>query len=578
MGAERADLSATDAATISVAQVLDLLDGPFRSFATGLYRQRYALWLGSGISRDRVPGLPELVLRVVEHLRSRADFTNESCAFARAFWASLHLASLSPLEKPGIDPSSPVESWAIADVISTRLTGAYADLLNIRVEGEPPDYLLWNALDVVGVYAAEDLEPDCEHLCIALLVLDSAVQSMVSANWDGLIEAAVGELAGPAAHQALSVCVLPRDLQEEQGRSTMYKIHGCALLARENETDYRSLLIGRVRQIAGWPAGLSSDAAKARLIDLARTKRTFMVGLSAQDTNIQFIFAQDPERGGWSWPCDPPSHVFAEQHIGPSQRLLLQLAYGQTYDEHSSEIEAAALLQAFAKPLLVALVLDLMASKLIACLEATEWLGGRCVDLVSGIVGLRDLAAAGADGDRLDYVRSMVAHVSRGVSIFRDGRPPTPATTAYRSLYPNPIAQLEHDQDLVASGLVGLAAALGAIGVGVARSDWSLQLGELASDDAGVLRLSAESEARLYFAANHGAAAEFVSTVVDPRDAGDIVVINSQSPVRRQTRSPSSTVGRSGGTGFHEVGMADLLVECESVEHLLQRLREEVGV
>jgi hypothetical protein len=57
-----------------------------------------------------------------------------------------------------------------------------------------------------------------------------------------------------------------------------------------------------------------------------------------------------------------------------------------------------------------------------------------------------------------------------------------------------------------------------------------------------------------------------------------VVVINSHSPVERQTRSPSSALGRSGTSGVHEVGIADLLDECVSAEHLVQRLREEVGV
>ena len=401
---------------------------------------------------------------------------------------------------------------------------------------------------------------------------------MVSANWDGLIESAVRELAGPAADHALGVCVLARDLQDEQGRATLYKIHGCAVLAKQDEADYRSLLIGRVRQIAGWPAGLSSDAAKARLIDLARTKRTFMVGLSAQDSNIQFIFGQDADNVVWSWPCDPPSHVFAEQSIGDSQRLLLQLAYGDAYDDYRDEIEAAALLQAFAKPVLVALVLDLLASKVISCLDAAAgWDDERRAGLTSGVLRLRDLAATAADGDRLEFARLLIAHVSRAVAYFKDGRALAPDGATYRALYPAPLAQIENDPDLVGSGLVGLAAALGVIGVGSANAHWEVQPADLGERD-GVLRLSASSAARVYFAANQGAAAELISSVIDPDGAEDAVVINSLSAIQRQTRSPGATIGRVGGSVAHEVGMADLLDECTSMDQLVQRMREEVGV
>jgi hypothetical protein len=448
---EERSLAAIDASTISVGEVFDLLDGRFRAFAIGLYRRRYAMWLGSGVSRDRVPGLTELVLRVVEHLRTKADFTNETCPYAKAFWDSLDLAALGPLEQSEVDVAVPVESWTIAATIGQRLTNSYSDLLNVHVAGEPADYLLWNALDIVRVYAPERPVADCEHLCIALLILESSVQNIVSTNWDGLVEAAVEELAGVASAQTLGVCVLPRDLQEEQARAVMYKVHGCAVLARDNEAEYRPLLIARVRQIAGWTSGLSSDAAKARLVDLARTTRTFMVGLSAQDHNIQFIFGQDAAQAVWSWPCDPPSHVFAEQEIGPSQRLVLQLAYGDAYDAHREDIEAAALLQAYAKPVLVALVLDLLASKLAACIEASaeDWSEGLCAELVAGVVVLRDLVATAADGNRLEFVRSLVAHMSRGASLFRDGRPPVSQSAIYRPLYPAQLANIEHDPDLL---------------------------------------------------------------------------------------------------------------------------------
>lgn len=570
---------APDASTISVGEVLILLDGRFRTFATGFYRQRYAIWLGSGVSRDRVPGLPELVLRVVEHLRERADFTNADCPFAKAFWASLKLATLGALEKDSIDPAAPVESWAIAAEISQRLTNSYSDLLNLHVEGQPPDYLLWNALDVVGVYAPEDPEPDCEHLCIALLILDSVASSIVSANWDGLIEVAVEELAGPVSPETLTVCVLPQDLQAEQGRTVMYKVHGCAVLARDDEAEYRPMLIGRARQIAGWHSGLSTDAAKARLVDLARTSRTFMVGLSAQDSNLQSIFGMDAAKGAWSWPCDPPSHVFAEQELGDSQRLVLQLAYGNAYDANRQEIEDAALLQAYAKPVLTALVLDLLSSKLVACIEASAagWEGGLRAGLVAGVISLRDQAAAGADGDRLEFVRTLVAHLSRGASLFRDGRPPTPGLTTYRPLYSAPLAQIENDPDLVASGLLGLAVALGVLGAGLAASHWAVRLGDLSRVDDGVLRLVASSEVRLYFASNHAASVEIISTVIDPREAQDVVVVHSHSQLERETRSPIQRPGRSGVSGVHEIGMNDLLAGCSTIEDLLRRFREEVG-
>jgi hypothetical protein len=72
------------AATISVAQTLALLDGEFLELAEGMSRGLYALWLGSGISRDAVDDLEVLVRKVLRYLRDNADFTKAGCPFADA--------------------------------------------------------------------------------------------------------------------------------------------------------------------------------------------------------------------------------------------------------------------------------------------------------------------------------------------------------------------------------------------------------------------------------------------------------------------------------------------------------------
>lgn len=45
------------AASISIKETLELLDGDYASDAEGFVQGSYALWLGSGISRGRVIGL-----------------------------------------------------------------------------------------------------------------------------------------------------------------------------------------------------------------------------------------------------------------------------------------------------------------------------------------------------------------------------------------------------------------------------------------------------------------------------------------------------------------------------------------
>lgn len=49
----------------------------------------------------------------------------------------------------------------------------YARLLDINVGGEPEDYLLWEAVDVRATFADPAKPPDVEHLCLAILVLET---------------------------------------------------------------------------------------------------------------------------------------------------------------------------------------------------------------------------------------------------------------------------------------------------------------------------------------------------------------------------------------------------------------------
>lgn len=48
-----------------------MLDGPLSSFSQGFQTGLYALWLGSGISRERIVGLDGVLAKLLENLRLR---------------------------------------------------------------------------------------------------------------------------------------------------------------------------------------------------------------------------------------------------------------------------------------------------------------------------------------------------------------------------------------------------------------------------------------------------------------------------------------------------------------------------
>ena len=130
------------AADISVTQTLALLDGPFAGLAQGVAERRYALWLGSGISRGRVDDLKAVINPVLTYLRANANFGNPACTYVRALDEAIGLAQLSDEERKAFDPTQPIADWALLPTIVDRLKNSYARLLDIRIDHHRADHLL----------------------------------------------------------------------------------------------------------------------------------------------------------------------------------------------------------------------------------------------------------------------------------------------------------------------------------------------------------------------------------------------------------------------------------------------------
>lgn len=81
--------------SITLEQTLKILEGPFSAFATAITHDQYALWIGSGISRDRVPPLREVVLRVIAYLQSRIAPPDPNCRFRAVLQEILALIGFS---------------------------------------------------------------------------------------------------------------------------------------------------------------------------------------------------------------------------------------------------------------------------------------------------------------------------------------------------------------------------------------------------------------------------------------------------------------------------------------------------
>lgn len=567
---------APTAATITVRKTLGLLDGPFLAFADGVAENRYALWLGSGISFGRVDGLKKVVPRVVEFLRSQIAAGDPGCRFKKALEQAIELAQLSDDEKGRLNLARPFSHWPDADVICNRLVDKYSRLLDIQVDGEPDDYILWSGVNIVATFADPNIEPDVEHLCIGILILEGVSSDIASANWDGLVEKAVDVLT--TGEPAVVVCVRPEDMREAGLRARLYKFHGCAVKASTDEAVFRPYLIGQQSQIHGWVA--QNPVIVNRLVELITEKPTLMMGLSAQDANIQAIFAEAEAQMAWPWPGDRPSYVFSENAMGADQQGLLRNVYRAAYTLATrQQMTDSALIQAYAKPLLVALVLYILCSKLRKLIELSPWALGAAdrQRLHDGVIVVRDLLATAAEPDRLAFVTSLVEQSSRAIMMFRDGHAPdTPRP--YNPITSFPLQQTAGDVNIAASGWREAAMATGILGSGVSAGAWTLDPIDAGDPSSGVVRVkSTTGTAKVFFAANSYAALR-LQHHGHLADGDDVILIHSLETTQPPSRSPRSAPGRTGRARLREVSIAELMNETVTSAELIQRFREELAL
>ncbi|MGH2500162.1 MAG: SIR2 family protein [Candidatus Limnocylindria bacterium] len=567
--------------TITVAQTLALLDGPFAGAAQGVEEGRYALWLGSGISRGRVPGLDRLVVRVLEFLRARIDPARNDCPHRKALEKAVAIAELRKGELAAIDFGEPVESWPPREELVKALVSRYSQLLDIPVGGERPDYLVWDGVDVRAAYGA-CADPDCEHLAFAILALEGVVTDAPTPNWDGLLERALEELAGNAA-DVVRVVVLPEDLRGAQRQLTLFKFHGCAVMAAADPDNHRDALVARKSQISEWPRANETEAIRQELVSLATTRPTLMIGLSAQDPNIQDIFSEAKARMKWPWPSDPPAHVFAEDELGDDHSNILRFVYRDDYEGNEAAIADGARVRAYAQQLLTALVLHLLAVKLRAFLQECH---GPSLDaaardeLGKGLPVLRDEVARHAEPDRLAFIRALIATQTRALTLFQSGVESARGTTAYKPVSNCPADRIAIEPTLETSGLRELAAALSVLGRGSAVASWRLELGPTAAGNEGAVKLvsSAGAQSAVFFAANGRAAVQIEGSARSGGDAGEVVIIHSTEPVEVAVRSPHGRYGRGGDPLPRHVDMSSLLRTSSDLADLETRFRQAAAL
>lgn len=562
----------------TVTEVLACLEDEFTVLAEAFTRGEYVLWLGSGISRDVVPAVPTLLAQMLEFVRESIDPSDPQCRFRLALSDVLDVANVPAAIRASIDLASPVATWRESEDIIARLVDRYADVLNVQVRGEPEDFLLWTALDVTATYGAPGLEPDVEHYCVALLMLEGVVRSAPTANWDGLVESAMDRLVDDAG-RFLRVVVSAADFRATDRPADLVKFHGCAVRAAHDEAEYRSRLVARTPQISGWTTRPENELVKNHLEHLYTTRAALFIGLSAQDADIHTVLNQAIQNLHRDWPHSPPAVVFAEQQLHHHHRHVLQVTYQDKYAAHRDAIEASALLGAYAKPALVGLVLLTLSDKLCALVECVSELSldaGDLERLRTDIRDLRDVLASLADTDARKLVEAVVSGLAFAMTVFRSGATPDPSDLHYQPVSLAPIVEARANPDFPSPALGRFAVAISLLGRGTAAGIWSLTLGTPAQPSEGVVRVAtARRTLRLFMVNEQRSLARLIADgVVDPSDE-DALVIQATAVLPPLIRSPRARYGRTGVARFRRVDLETLCASVNTADELFETFRLE---
>ena len=562
---------------MGTVDLLRSFDSQMRNVASGVARGEYVFWLGSGLSRSVVPDVGELLRNLLSYLQTRVEPADEDCRFKGALREILEISGIPADDRQQIQLTTSVNSWLHIDDLVQRLTDRYSMVLDVLVDGEDQDYLVWEGIDVANTYGSPELEPAAEHLCLAILMLEGVIRTATSANWDGLVEMAIHRLTGKATG-FLRVVVQPEEFSQPESRCDLIKFHGCAVKAREDPETYRAALIARHKQISGWTTKTEHSLMKGHLEHLMATNCALVIGLSAQDANLRTILHQAAKNLGRRWPVAPPAVVFALEELEHDQKQVLGITYGESYPENRAEIEAAALLGAFAQPLLVALVLFTLADKLsslIAAISPAVLDDATKEALQAGIGDLRDLVAGGANNNSLAFVERLVAGVGVLLSVFRTGVPPDGTDCRYHPLTAQPIKQTLLDPNVDTDALGFLAVAASLLGRGVAGAFWELKAGDTEAPGEGVFTVdSALGNSHVFLVRDSGVLAQLEGHGHINMSDASVLAIHAKVIPPRQARSPRSRYGRTGRQPAREIAIESMVGAAPDFQALMSAFRQ----
>ena len=573
---------------ISVRQVLGKFEAEFATVARAVQNGEFALWIGSGISRN-APDLGDLIARALEFLRVRAIDPATTDIFRAALEKALTLAEMNPAHLSS-QFGTPFVEWPERKAITDKLWNKYSRVLDIRIKNEPADFILWEAVDIRSAFA-DSAPPAATHLCIAILILEGAVGTIVSANWDSFIEDAFTRLSS-GRNGVLQVAVSPDQLRGAAGRASLLKFHGCIVCATEDPDTFRKYLTGNRTQITEWTNKPHFAAMRNAMVNVATNEKSLVVGLSIQDNNLQSVFSTAKFANPWPWPCTPeaPGHIFCEDVIGEGQSDVLKIVYGEAYNGNVDEIHAASHLRAWGEQVLLALVLKLIADKLTILMELAlkDAKKESMMPEFCGVLSdLRDQIADLATGDLTVFTNTAISSWSRLLSLYRRGTLPADPE-AYEVVSSSVPHNLAADPNAQANGLGRLGVALSLLQHGRAAGLWDIAPTTTPDATAGALtargRWPGAPERPLFLVNSatqairlerNGAFANDNAIVVHADDAWQSMTGGGAGT---GVRRPRGAPGRTGRVRTTHVSLGSLIETCDDADAVKDRFVAEMAL
>jgi len=423
-------------------RVLSAADDAVLARALGRDGESFVWCIGSGISREVVPGTGEMILGGLSVLRQR--FLDEADDEARGgFFDVLEAAGID-----GVAIENELADWADGPAVQA-LAENYSDAaerLLPRVGGV--DALVSDVLQIPRIYGASDLVPDAEHRFAAMLVREGLVDDIVTTNWDALLERAVGQCSEDAD---IGVVAHPDDLSETRPR--MLKIHGCAAATAADSGKYGRYIVVTADQTDEWPRAEAYSRLRDATLTALRERPSLFIGSSARDTDI-LIAALDI--AGVDEPHDValPRAVFCGSNLSPEQEKFLRRVHGDAFKgEDAARLKEQANVQLWAKEFLGALWLHTVRAKLRLILESgappidADWVLAfdACADML-----LEALDARLAGEDPANRWRALCdllpAAISRPIAKYLQRELPD-ATTGYMPYKPGTLGRIRDDAD-----------------------------------------------------------------------------------------------------------------------------------